>query len=550
VADTENNRVEKFSSSGTFLGKWGMYGYATSTSPQNGNFSYPCSIAVDSAGNVYVADTDNCRVEKFSNLGAFLGKWGMYGSQNGNFSYPCGIAVDSAGNVYVLDTDNNRVQEFNGSGAFLRQWGNWGNGNGEFDYPRGVAVDSSGNVYVADTSNSRVEKFAFDDTPPATVIYEYGTAGSNSWFTSNVSIVFTADDTQTGVAETLYSLNGGATWSNYTVPLTISTEGNTTVKYYSVDRVGNKEAIRSKNVTIDKLPPSLALTTSIVNGTKIKSSNCTLSWKGNDTVSGIDHYLVRLDTGAWSNVGNTTTHSFTSLANGNHTVTIEAVDKAGNSKTYTLNFAVSTGGGLGLIWIALIGAIVAALLCAGAAVYMMMKNRQEEQPAAPPPLAPSAPPGPTRLVVQAEPAEIVADGKSTSMITVQLQDDSGKLMAALADTQVRVAATRGKLENPVVKILKGKESETTVITSSTESGPVTVSASAVGLTAIGTTLNFAEKKRFCMLCGAMMPFRAARCPKCGRTPPAGLDTKVCKNCNAVIPVVAKFCSECGAGQAD
>jgi ribosomal protein L40E len=199
-----------------------------------------------------------------------------------------------------------------------------------------------------------------------------------------------------------------------------------------------------------------------------------------------------------------------------------------------------TAAGLGLIGMALIGVVVAALACAGAGVYVLRK-RPEKPPVTPPP------PAATRLVIQAEPAEILADGKSQSTITVKLQDDSGRLMAALADTEVKVATTRGTLEAPVVKIPKGKDTETTVLTSSTEGGPVTVSASAFGLS-MSMTLNFVEKKRFCMHCGVLIPFRAVRCPKCGKTPPAGLDTKVCKNCNGVIPVVAKFCSECGAGQ--
>jgi ribosomal protein L40E/uncharacterized protein YceK len=57
-----------------------------------------------------------------------------------------------------------------------------------------------------------------------------------------------------------------------------------------------------------------------------------------------------------------------------------------------------------------------------------------------------------------------------------------------------------------------------------------------------------EKKRFCMHCGTSMPLEAEVCPKCGKTPPSGVDVKTCKNCNAVIPIVAKFCAECGASQ--
>jgi ribosomal protein L40E len=200
-----------------------------------------------------------------------------------------------------------------------------------------------------------------------------------------------------------------------------------------------------------------------------------------------------------------------------------------------------TAAGLRLSVVALVGVVVAAVACVGAVGYKLRRRPEK-------PLVTLPPPAATKLVIQAEPTEILADGKSRSTITVQLQDDSGRLMAALADTEVRVAATRGTLETPVVKIPKGKDTETTVVISSTESGPVTISASAFGLKTMNTTLNFAEKKRFCMHCGVLIPFRATRCTKCGRTPPAGLDTKACKNCNAVIPVVAKFCSECGAGQ--
>jgi YVTN family beta-propeller protein len=202
-----------------------------------------------------------------------------------------------------------------------------------------------------------------------------------------------------------------------------------------------------------------------------------------------------------------------------------------------------TTAGLGLIEIALIGVVVAAVVCVGVGVYKLRK-RPEKPPVTPPP------PAPTKLVIQAEPTEILADGKSRSTITVQLQDNRDRLTAALADTEVKVSTSRGTLETPVVKIPKGKDTETTVLTSSTEVGPVTVWVSASGLKTMKTTLNFSEKKRFCMHCGFLMPPKATRCPKCGLAPPAGVDTKACKNCKAVIPSVAKFCSECGAGQAE
>jgi ribosomal protein L40E len=145
-------------------------------------------------------------------------------------------------------------------------------------------------------------------------------------------------------------------------------------------------------------------------------------------------------------------------------------------------------------------------------------------------------PKPTKLRITTDLNEILADGKSTSKITVELLDKDGNPVAALADTEIKITVTGGKLEKPVVKIPRGKESEKTLLRASKESGTVSLSADAEGL------------ERYCMHCGAKMTFAAKRCPECDKTPPAGVDTKLCKNCNAVIPVVAKFCAECGANQ--
>nr|MDQ6864033.1 SMP-30/gluconolactonase/LRE family protein [Thermoproteota archaeon] len=85
-----------------------------------------------------------------------------YGIADGQFNSPSGVAVDSSGKVYVADSLYNRIQKFSSSGAFITKWGYYGTADGQFTHgnPLGVAVDPSGNVYVPDNLNNRIQVFA------------------------------------------------------------------------------------------------------------------------------------------------------------------------------------------------------------------------------------------------------------------------------------------------------------------------------------------------------------------------------------------------------
>jgi len=148
-----NQRVQKFTSTGAFLGKWGSAGTG------DGQFTGPWGIAIDAQDNVYVTELAGSRIQKFTSEGTFLSKWGRYGPGDGEFGRAVFIAVDRANCVYVTDRDNNRVQKFSSTGKFLTKFGSYGTGPGQFRYPEGVAVDSSGNVYVADSNNHCIHKF-------------------------------------------------------------------------------------------------------------------------------------------------------------------------------------------------------------------------------------------------------------------------------------------------------------------------------------------------------------------------------------------------------
>ena len=159
-----------------------------------GELNDPRGVAVDAAGNIYVADTMNHRIQVFDAAGTPRLMIGSLGSDAGQFNEPRGIAVDRAGNIYVADTWNARIVKLDPEGNVVAIWGegreDFGDGRrasptdgseqgnaaetlGLFG-PRAVAVDAQGNVYIADTGNKRV---VVTDSDGA-YLYQWGYAGA------------------------------------------------------------------------------------------------------------------------------------------------------------------------------------------------------------------------------------------------------------------------------------------------------------------------------------------------------------------------------------
>ncbi len=132
----------------------------------DGQFNEPRGVAVNRQGEIYVADTWNGRIQKFDSEGRFLAKWGRFGNSPGQLGDPevlfgpRGLALDSEGNLLVADTGNKRVLSFAGGGTFLRQIGGGGITPGLFDEPVSLVVaPAEGAVYVTDAWNQRIQKF-------------------------------------------------------------------------------------------------------------------------------------------------------------------------------------------------------------------------------------------------------------------------------------------------------------------------------------------------------------------------------------------------------
>jgi tripartite motif-containing protein 71 len=282
VADASNNRMQKFDSSGNFLRAWGRdvvlsgpddtvgggfeicvaaNGDVCQAAPDStglgGEMRTPEGPATDQASNVYVADADRNRIQKFDSSGNFLRAWGQDvidpaspgntgtgfeicvagvnvckgGTSSGDagaVDYPQAVATDAASNVYVASDGNQRIDKYSSSGAFQRAWGKdvtttgspddtgtgfeicspadgdacqpgtYGGGlAGEFATPRGLGADAAGNTYVADDDNNRIQKF----DSSGTFIRAWGkdVIGSNTFTGFEVCVPANGDTCKAGV---------------------------------------------------------------------------------------------------------------------------------------------------------------------------------------------------------------------------------------------------------------------------------------------------------------------------------------------------------------
>ena len=387
---TDNYRIRKINTSGiisTFAGTGGGGYNGDNISATSANLNNPAGVAVDAAGNVYIADESNQRIRIVNTSGiisTFAGTgtqgWGGDGVATSiQLNYPAGIAVDAAGNLYITDQGTHRIRKVNTSGMISTIAGN---GSGAFsgdggpatsasiNNPYGVAVDGTGNVYIADQNNQRVRKVS-----PCAVI----TVNIN--FTTNVSCYggnngSAAATVSGGTSPIAYlwqiSNDGGTTWTNFATGSSINNLQAASYALTVTDAGGCTATAASVTIT----QPATAVSASIISQTNVSchgmcngsatasgtggvspysySWNTTPSSQTTQTATGLCFagYLVTVTDGnnctATSNVGITqpstlsvSTNSNTTICSG-QSVTFNGTAATGGTPTYYYNWSPAT----------------------------------------------------------------------------------------------------------------------------------------------------------------------------------------------------------------
>lgn len=278
VADLMYQRILKYDHNGKLLTTWGKPGEA------DGEFDFQVNelamqtigIAIDSSDNVYVADTRNCRIQKFDATGKFLASWGKRGPRKGEMNEPMGIAVTRSDRVYVADTGNNRIDVFSTSGQFIEWWPNSvADPKFQFGDTLSIACDPANNVYRFNYEKGMVQKF--DAGKKLLKEWSIRRKGDNPTSIGGIALdksgnVFISDINNDGAIRK-FDRNGKfiAEWNIEGMPVSLAT-----------DAAGNVYIADSYGGCVRKLPPGgkLGVFAMVAKPIKTKPAKLPLAGKG------------------------------------------------------------------------------------------------------------------------------------------------------------------------------------------------------------------------------------------------------------------------------
>jgi len=367
IADSSNNRIRKVATNGsiittvagTVIGYSGDSGAATSA-----KMDWPNGVAIDSSGNLYIADTSNNRIRKVTvsdgTISTVAGtSTGGYSGDNGaatsaKLNQPYGVAVDSSGNLYIADTKNHRIRKVDATSKIITtvagtSTGGYSGDNGaatsaKLNSPQGVAVDSSDNLYIADTYNHCIRKVS-EAIPPTVSSLTRATGAANPTNASSVDFTVTFSEDVTGVAVSSFAVRaGGATGTisavsgsgkSYSVTVTPTSDGSLGLDVNATgtgiqDLAGNPLAggfTTGEAYTVDKTGPVTTLTSMSKPTNPSNVATASFEFSSDDSQATFE---CKLDNEAFAVCTNS--HALSGLADGSHTFEVRAKDTLGNTE--------------------------------------------------------------------------------------------------------------------------------------------------------------------------------------------------------------------------
>jgi len=369
--DTSGNHL-KFVTPGNPSGRWSNSPIPFNSSITGGDGHYEFyTIAVDTFENTEASPSkySNTTIDTAPPWGAMI----CYGTKGANGWYISNVTVTLYVNKDLSGIANISYMIIGGpQKEFI--WQDYNNSGVKLylDGTHSVSFNMTDNATNHKIRNNSV---LIDKSVPSAEARTAGIQGKNGWYISALKVSLIGTDDISGISSINYTVDSGD-MKNYEDNFTISKSGFTNITYFSVDNAGNSGKNVAKTLSF-KIDPGLPTSSMLGDRTAFTESDVSLAWQGSDNESGIDHFEISFDGATFSAVGNDTSVTKT-LADGQHTFRVRAVDIAGNVGTETSNkFTIDTnvlspGGPMGpWLDIAIIIPIVAV------ALYLFLRLRKK-----------------------------------------------------------------------------------------------------------------------------------------------------------------------------